>query len=518
MTKSNLVGATRLLTHTITRHFAKRSFQQGPSTHICVTLFCIIFFGVVALSGPAHAQSSSAQPRVDVAPEIATLYAEQCSTCHGAKRYGGYAPPLIADALRHKKDDDLFAAILHGLPSTQMPAFADKISDEQARALLSWFRTPVAEIVWNTQDIAASRIVFKDQKRTMPLFARRKDLTLVVERGTNRVAVLAGSALREMDRYPSGLIHGGIKFDHRYRSALTTTRDGTVVKYDLRRGTLAAQVKAGINTRNLAISPDGNFIAVANQTPQTLVILDANLKPLASFALAGQPSAVYLLPRENSFILTLRDQPLFYLLSYPSLKLEEVSVPEPFEDISFVPQSSQLVASARGGRALHLYDWKTRNVLVTLATEALPHLFSTCFFERDGEIFAAFNHIGVPKLSLVRMRDFTLIKSIPLRGAGYFVRTHEGTPYLWVDTNTESLQLIDKNTLELRPEPLTPAPGKIAMHTEFTAAGDRALVSIWDQEGAVVVYDSQTLQEIRRLPYAMPVGKYNVYNKTRLFE
>jgi hypothetical protein len=63
---------------------------------------------------------------------------------------------------------------------------------------------------------------------------------------------------------------------------------------------------------------------------------------------------------------------------------------------------------------------------------------------------------------------------------------------------------------------LRPEPGKKAMHVEFTANGDRALVSVWHDEGAVVVYDSKSLKELHRLPYAMPVGKYNAGNKTRL--
>jgi hypothetical protein len=53
------------------------------------------------------------------------------------------------------------------------------------------------------------------------------------------------------------------------------------------------------------------------------------------------------------------------------------------------------------------------------------------------------------------------------------------------------------------------------MHVEFTADGTKALVSIWHKNGAVVVYDSSTLDELQRLPYAMPVGKYNAANKTR---
>jgi hypothetical protein len=52
------------------------------------------------------------------------------------------------------------------------------------------------------------------------------------------------------------------------------------------------------------------------------------------------------------------------------------------------------------------------------------------------------------------------------------------------------------------------------MHVEFTADGSRALVSVWHREGAVVVYDARTLTEQMRLPFNMPIGKYNARNKT----
>ena len=44
--------------------------------------------------------------------------------------------------------------------------------------------------------------------------------------------------------------------------------------------------------------------------------------------------------------------------------------------------------------------------------------------------------------------------------------------------------------------------------------GRFALVSIWEQQGAVVVYDARTLEEVKRIPMVKPSGKYNVYNKT----
>jgi hypothetical protein len=245
------------------------------------------------------------------------------------------------------------------------------------------------------------------------------------------------------------------------------------------------------------------------------VVLDGRLQPLAAFPLPGQPSAVYQIPRSRRFILTLRDLPHLYFLSYPELKLQRVELPEPFEDFVFVPGMSRLVASSRKGSRLVLYDFERNAILSELVTEGLPHLFSASFFTRAGRLHAAFNHIGVAQLSIVEMETFEIVKQIPLLGSGYFTRTHPNTSYLWVDSNTEAIQLIDKGSFDLLAQTLVPETGKKAMHVEFTASGDKALVSVWHADGAVVVYDSNSLEELERLPYAMPVGKYNTANKTR---
>jgi len=50
-------------------------------------------------------------------------------------------------------------------------------------------------------------------------------------------------------------------------------------------------------------------------------------------------------------------------------------------------------------------------------------------------------------------------------------------------------------------------------HVEFTRDGRYALVSIWENDGALVIYDARSFREIKRLPMNKPSGKYNVYNK-----
>mgnify|MGYP003343943504 CR=1 FL=1 len=78
-----------------------------------------------------------------------------------------------------------------------------------------------------------------------------------------------------------------------------------------------AEVRAGINTRNIAISGDGRTVAVANYLPHTLVLLDArDLTPLEVIPVrdrgkskSSRVSAVYQAAPRNSFVVALKDLP-----------------------------------------------------------------------------------------------------------------------------------------------------------------------------------------------------------------
>jgi mono/diheme cytochrome c family protein/WD40 repeat protein len=465
---------------------------------------------LLAFAGCADRTFQPAHP-----PTVAELYSKHCASCHGNRRFGGYAPPLIPQTLGRRSDDDLARAVAAGLPNTQMPAFEEILDTEEIAALVALAREPQERITWSAEDIAASRVEVPVGERKILPDVRRENLILVVERGTASVSVLDGDRMAELDRFVVGQIHGGLKFDRSLSKALASTRDGTLVEYDLTRGGLRTKVKVGVNTRNVAISPDGEFVAVANQLPASLVVLDGSLRPLKVLPLPGQPSAVYHLPGRERFVLTLRDTPLMYTVRTSDLAVETLDLPEPFEDFMFVPGADRIVASSRGGSQLLLWDTQNEQVVGTIATQGLPHLFSACFFEHAGRLHAAFNHMGAPRLSIIDMQDFRVAAELPLLGPGFFTRTHPETPYIWVDTNTESIQLVEKKSLRLMETVLTPEPGKKAMHVEFTVDGDKALVSVWDDDGALIIYDSRSLGEISRMPYAMPVGKYNAGNKTR---
>jgi hypothetical protein len=125
-------------------------------------------------------------------------------------------------------------------------------------------------------------------------------------------------------------------------------------------------------------------------------------------------------------------------------------------------------------------------------------------------------HLKEGKVSIIDMTDWRVIKTIETLGPGFFMRSHEKTPYAWVDVffgpNRDVLHVIDKRSLKII-KTLRPEPGKTAAHVEFTRDGRYALVSLWEMDGALIVYDAATLEEVKRIPMSKPSGKYNVYNK-----
>ena len=131
-------------------------------------------------------------------------------------------------------------------------------------------------------------------------------------------------------------------------------------------------------------------------------------------------------------------------------------------------------------------------------------------------------HLKDGKISIIALDGWSVVKTIDTGGPGFFLRSHEKSRYAWADammsrTAKDTMHLIDKETLEVA-HTLRPMPGKTAAHTEFDRYGRHALVSIWENDGVLIVYDAETLKEVKRLPMSKPSGKYNVYNKITFSE
>ena len=151
----------------------------------------------------------------------------------------------------------------------------------------------------------------------------------------------------------------------------------------------------------------------------------------------------------------------------------------------------------------------------------MPHLGSGITWPRGQTMVMATPHLQSNTISIIDTGTWQTVQEIETLGPGFFMRSHATTPYAWADVffgpNKDVMHIIDKESLEIV-RTLRPEPGATVAHTEFTKDGRHALVSIWEDEGAVIVYDAATLEEVRRLPMKKPSGKYNVWNKITFAE
>ncbi|HYG41398.1 MAG TPA: nitrite reductase [Bordetella sp.] len=468
---------------------------------------------------------------VAVADPAAHLYRQHCQSCHGAERLGGTGPALLPESLARIKRAEALQTVQTGRPASQMTGFEQILDAGQIEALVDYLYQPLARPpTWNEDDIRAShrQLAPLDALPATPQHgADPLNLFVVVEAGNHHVVILDGDRFEPLARFPSHFaLHGGPKFSPDGRFVYFASRDGWVSLYDLHNLTMVAEIRAGLNTRNLAVSGDGRWVLVGNYLPGGLVLLDArdlslvgHIDTPAANGMHSRVSAVYTAPPRQSFVVALKDVQEVWELSYagqPDFIPRQIPARDFLDDFSFTPDYRHLLATSRKAHGGQVIDLDTGLAVSDIPLPGMPHLGSGIYWQRGGNWVFATPNISQGLISVLDMQTWKLIKEIPTEGPGFFMRSHRNSPYAWTDVffgpNNDAVHVIDKQTLEIA-HTLRPMPGKNAAHVEFTRDGRHLLLSVWDTDGALLVYDSRTLQEIKRIPMNKPSGKYNVGNK-----
>jgi cbb3-type cytochrome c oxidase subunit III len=91
----------------------------------------LLVFGLALQAGPA--------------PDGGDLFKEKCSMCHGAdgKGYAALKTPDFTDPKVQASltDQEIVQTIKNGKKGTAMPAFADKLSDDEIQSLVTYIRS-----------------------------------------------------------------------------------------------------------------------------------------------------------------------------------------------------------------------------------------------------------------------------------------------------------------------------------------------------------------------------------------
>ena len=487
------------------------------------------------------------------------LYQQHCQTCHGVGRLGAMGPALFPENLSRLRKNKAINVIKNGRAATQMPAFDKTLKQAEIASLIDYIYTPAKKSPqWSLADIKATNIQHFDQSKlpNEPQFdADLMNLFIVVELGDHSATLLDGDTFEPITRFKTRFaLHGGPKYSPNGGFVYFASRDGWISKYDIYNMKIVSEVRAGINTRNLAVSSDGKYAIIGNYLPHNVVILDTSdlsvikmVETKNTEGVSSRVSAVYNAPPRHSFIVALKDVKEVWEIPYSDKggvevykgwahdyrqdggegKVENWKSEDPFpirriqtedylDDFFFDPDYINLIGTARNSHNGQVINLDTKKKVATIELTGMPHLGSGITWDYQGkEVFASPN-IKEGKITVIEMENWQVIKEIKTEGPGFFMRSHSKSPYAWADVffgpNKDKVHVIDKSTLEIV-KTLAPAPGKTAAHVEFTKDGKYVLLSIWDNDGAVIVYDANTLEEVKRLPMKKPSGKYNVYNK-----
>jgi cbb3-type cytochrome c oxidase subunit III len=108
-------------------------FQQSTMVKIIALGFSSVIFTLALQAGPAPA------------PDGGDLFKKKCSMCHGVdgKGYSALNTPDFTDPKFQASmtDKEIVDVIKNGKKDTPMPAFADKLSEEDINSLVTYIRS-----------------------------------------------------------------------------------------------------------------------------------------------------------------------------------------------------------------------------------------------------------------------------------------------------------------------------------------------------------------------------------------
>jgi mono/diheme cytochrome c family protein len=121
-------------------------------------LVAMLVFSACAGNEPKDSDTASPMPVITVMGEEASaetlargaeLYAANCQSCHGGATGGNLKdipPPHNANGHTwHHADQQLMNMVLNGIPFSleeqKMPAFRDKLTEEEVKAILAYIKT-----------------------------------------------------------------------------------------------------------------------------------------------------------------------------------------------------------------------------------------------------------------------------------------------------------------------------------------------------------------------------------------
>ncbi len=405
-----------------------------------------------------------------------------------------------------------------------------------ALVLAAWVtvvRGGVAAPAWSGDEVAirASHVAHAAAEGRPAHVADLRTLVLLADPTDRHLSLLDGETYAPLRRIAlDHALAGAPPVSPDGRFAFLATRDGWVRKLDLLTLRTVAEIRVGHELHSVALSGDGRVLMAGNAVPHTLVALDARDLALIrripvrnKDGLASSVARVVDATPRQSFIATFSDIPEIWEMSYAAnpqpvyeglvhdFNLREGHIVEgpfaprrsrldtPIADFFFERSFEHMIGVPPDGITAHIVHLDVRRAIARMPLPGRPHAGGAAAWERRGRAILALPNCTESVVSVLDRDTWQVLRHIAVEAPGCSLASHGASPYAWLGGFDGALRgcfvFIDKATLEPAGR-VCPQSGAVAARLTFSRDGRHALVSV---ESTLVVYDSATLQEVKRV-------------------
>ena len=362
------------------------------------------------------------------------------------------------------------------------------------------------------------------------------DLGLVVERALGSVKIVETTHRTALARVEGlgDLSHASAVFGRDGRHAFVFGRDGSLTKVDLLAARIEKRVVQAGNSIGGAISADGSLVAVANYEPGGVKVFDT-----ATLAEVADIPSTPLDDGKRAKVVGLEDTAgrRFTWSLYDTGEIWSADLKDPAHpqierfagigklpyDALVTPDGRYYVAGLFGEDGLVVLDlWdpvaRPRRVLdgygrgeEPLPVYKMPHLEG--WAEAQGLLFLP--AVGRHELLLLDRGTWQEVGRIPVHGQPVFAVARPDGRQVWVNFAHPANDVIQVIDVPSRKVVATLSPGKAVLHLEFTPRGEEVWVSARDSD-KVVVYDTESLQQVAEIPADKPSGIFFTARANRI--
>lgn len=397
---------------------------------------------------------------------------------------------------------------------------------------------------WNLEDIKNSNIEHIKQSTLANTFhfdASVMSSIVIIEFGSRNVTLLNTTTFEPITHFTTRFaLHEPPHYSPDGRFAYFIFHNGWISKYDIYTMKMVAEVKAGISSQNLAISNDGAYAIVSNNSPNNVVILDAkNLSPMTIITaknnegVNSQISEVYNAPPRYSFVVAFKDIKEVWEIPYSNkggvdvykgwahdyrtdsgegkienwksedkFPVRRIKTDDYLEDLVFDPSYVNLIGTARTNFSSETINLDIKKKVASIKHVNQLNLGTGITWDFQGkEVFGSPN-IKENKIVIFDIENWQTIKEVKIKSSTFVMNSHTKSPYIWIKTyseqNKEQISIIKKDTIDVIKTLKIPSSNAMS-YLEFSKNGQYVLLHMRDKEGMIKIFDAETLEELKQL-------------------